>query len=98
MKYMIVAGEASGDLHGSRLIEGIKENDAEAEFRFFGGDRMAVAAGAEPDLHYDKLNVMGFSEVIRSLPRILRNLSKARKLMQQWRPDALVLIDFPGSI
>ena len=96
MKYMIVAGEASGDLHGSRLIEGIKENDAEAEFRFFGGDRMAVAAGAEPDLHYDKLNVMGFSEVIRSLPRILRNLSKARKLMQQWSPDALVLIDFPG--
>ena len=93
---MIVAGEASGDLHGSRLIEGIKENDAEAEFRFFGGDRMAVAAGVEPDLHYDKLNVMGFSEVIRSLPRILRNLSKARKLMQQWRPDALVLIDFPG--
>lgn len=96
MKYMIVAGEASGDLHGSRLIEAIKGHDPEAEFLFFGGDRMAVAAGHSPDLHYDRLNVMGFSEVLRSLPRIMHNLRMARRLMQSWRPDALVLVDFPG--
>ncbi len=96
MKYMIVAGEASGDLHGSRLIDAIKERDGEAEFCFFGGDRMAVAARHEPALHYDQLNVMGFSEVLRSLPRLLRNLRKARRLMESERPDALVLVDFPG--
>lgn len=96
MKYIIVAGEASGDLHGSRLIEAIKRHDSKAEFRFFGGDRMAVAAGCKPDLHYDRLNVMGFSEVLRSLPRIIRNLRMAQRLIQSWHPDALVLVDFPG--
>lgn len=96
MRYMIVAGEASGDLHGSQLITSLKRYDGEPEFRFFGGDRMAEAAGTEPDLHYESLNVMGFSEVLRSLPRILRNLGKARQLMRSWRPDVLVLIDFPG--
>lgn len=96
MKYMIVAGEASGDLHASRLIEAIIQRDGVAEIRFFGGDKMAVAAGHDPDLHYDQLNVMGFSEVLRSLPRLLRNLHKAQRLMEQWKPDALVLVDFPG--
>lgn len=93
---MVVAGEASGDLHGSRLIKSIKSYDSDAYFRFFGGDRMAEEAGCEPDLHYEKLNVMGFSEVLRSLPAILSNMRKAVRLMKQWHPDALVLIDFPG--
>lgn len=96
MKYMLIAGEASGDLHGSRLIAGIRANDSDAEFRFFGGDRMASEAGVKPDVHYSELNVMGFSEVIRSLPRILKLERRARHIMESWRPDALVLIDFPG--
>ena len=93
---MIVAGEASGDLHGARLIGSIRHHDENAEIRFFGGDRMAEAANSEPDLHYESLNVMGFSEVLRSLPRLMRNLRKAKKLMRDWHPDALVLVDFPG--
>ena len=61
MKYVLIAGEASGDLHASQLIKYIKGFDPEAEFRFFGGDLMAREANREPDLHYDKMNVMGFS-------------------------------------
>lgn len=76
---MLIAGEASGDLHASRLIEELKKNDAAADFRFFGGDLMAARAGVVPDLHYDNLNVMGFSEVIRRLPSIFRNLRRARE-------------------
>lgn len=75
---MLIAGEASGDLHASQLIKYLKEFDSEAEFRFFGGDHMAAEARCNPDLHYDKMNVMGFSEVLRSfqrLPLILREPS-----------------------
>ncbi len=96
MKYMLIAGEASGDLHASRLIEELKKNDAAADFRFFGGDLMAARAGVAPDLHYDNLNVMGFSEVIRRLPSIFRNLRRARELLIEYRPDVLILVDFPG--
>lgn len=96
MKYLLIAGEASGDLHASGLIRSILASDPEARFRFFGGDLMAKAAGCEPDLHCSELNVMGFSEVFRSLPRIARNLRKAKAIMHIWRPDAVILIDFPG--
>jgi lipid-A-disaccharide synthase len=96
MKYMLVAGEASGDLHGSRLIGSLRAGDAQAEFKFFGGDQMEQAAGVAPVIHYDQMNVMGFSEVLRSLPRLLSQLKAARKLMEEFRPDALILIDFPG--
>lgn len=96
MKYMLVAGEASGDLHAADLIKGLKKEDPEAEFRFFGGDLMAKAAGLEPELHYDQMNVMGFVEVIRNLPRILRNFRQARQLIDSYRPDALVLVDYPS--
>jgi lipid-A-disaccharide synthase len=96
MKYMLVAGEASGDLHGSRLINSLKTNDKDAEFRFLGGDLMAQAAGCDPEIHYEKMNVMGFSEVLRSLPRLLGLLKRARSIMEEYRPDALILIDFPG--
>lgn len=96
MKYMLIAGEASGDLHASHLIESIRKFDENAEFRFFGGDLMAKAARRKPDLHYDKMNVMGFSEVLRKLPNIFRNLRAAKRLLADYRPDSLILIDYPG--
>lgn len=96
MKYTIIAGEASGDLHAANVIKSIKNIDKAAEFRFFGGDLMAKEAGHAPDLHYDRMNVMGFSEVLRRLPVILRNLKQAKALLRDFRPDALVLVDYPG--
>lgn len=96
MKYMIIAGEASGDLHAAGLIEGIKRHDPEAVFCFFGGDLMARAARTNPVLHYDKLNVMGFSEVLRALPKLLKYLSLAKKTLRDFRPDTLILVDYPG--
>ena len=96
MKYLLIAGEASGDLHAAGLISAIKENDPSAEFRFFGGDLMAKAARCEPDLHYDEMNVMGFSEVLRKLPKLLRNLSKGKRLIKWWNPDAVILVDYPS--
>ncbi len=93
---MIVAGEASGDLHASRLIEALRQKDADCEIRFIGGDLMAAKAGREPELHYDRLNVMGFSEVLRNLGSIFRNLKFAKGLIRGFRPDVLILVDFPG--
>lgn len=96
MKYMLIAGEASGDLHGSRLITALRERDADASFFFIGGDLMAKAAGKEPELHYRELNVMGFSEVIRKLPSIFSTLRKAKRMLDEVRPDSLILIDYPS--
>lgn len=96
MKYFIVAGEASGDLHASRLIESIRKEDPEAEFRFLGGDLMTRAAGSRPLIHYEEMNVMGFSEVLRHLPRILRQMRQAREMILSYRPDALILVDYPS--
>lgn len=96
MKYMLVAGEASGDIHASNVIESIKKLDSDAEFLFIGGDLMSKAAGKSPAIHYDQLNVMGFSEVIRKLPAILSKLKAAKKLINEFKPDVLILVDYPG--
>lgn len=96
MKYMLVAGEASGDLHASNLIESIKKLDPKAEFSFIGGDLMAKAANKEPYIHYYRLNVMGFSEVLRKLPSLLGNLRLAKKYIKKFKPDVLILVDYPG--
>lgn len=96
MKYMLIAGEASGDLHASRLINEILRHDPEAKFRFIGGDLMAKVASTEPDVHYRELNVMGFSEVIRKLPGIFSQLKKAKKMLDEFRPDVLILVDYPS--
>ncbi len=96
MKYMIVAGEASGDLHASRVIRALRERDAEAEFRFLGGDLMTAEAGREPEIHYREMNVMGFSEVLRHLPQLLGNFRKATGIIDTFRPDVLLLVDYPG--
>ena len=96
MKYMLVAGEASGDLHASNVIESIKKLDPDAEFRFIGGDLMSKAARKSPEIHYDKLNVMGFSEVLRKLPTLLTNLKEAKRIVKEFHPDVLILVDYPG--
>lgn len=96
MKYMLVAGEASGDLHASRLIEEIKGIDPEARFRFLGGDLMTKAAGVAPEVHIEKMNVMGFTEVVKSLPVVLANLRKAKVTLREFRPDVLILVDYPS--
>lgn len=96
MKYMLVAGEASGDLHASNVIESIKKLDPDSQFRFIGGDLMSRAARKSPDIHYDQLNVMGFSEVIRKLPALLKNLNVAKKIVKEFMPDVLILVDYPG--
>ena len=95
MKYYLIAGEASGDLHGSHLIREIKKLDADANIRCWGGDLM-YEAGAKVVKHYKDLAFMGFTEVIQNLPTILRNLRFCKKDIQEFRPDALILIDYPG--
>lgn len=96
MKYMIVAGEASGDLHASRLMEEIKNLDGEADFRFLGGDLMTQVAGRQPEVHIEKMNVMGFSAVLKALPTVLSNLRIAKSVVKEYRPDVLVLVDYPS--
>ena len=95
MKYYLIAGEASGDLHGSHLMRALKSRDAEAEFRFFGGDLMA-GEGGTPVKHYRELAYMGFVPVLLHLPTILRNMKMCKQDIAQWRPDVVILIDYPG--
>ncbi len=95
MKYYIIAGEASGDLHGSNLIKALKREDAEAKFRVWGGDLMQ-AAGGDLRKHYRDLAFMGFIEVVRNLRTILRNIEFCKKDILDYQPDALILIDYPG--
>lgn len=95
MKYYLIAGEASGDLHGSNLMKALKEEDPEARFRIWGGDMM-VAAGGEIVKHYRDLAFMGFLEVVKNLPVILRNIRTCKSDILAFRPDALILIDYPG--
>lgn len=96
MKYMIVAGEASGDLHASNVITRLRELNPGAEIRFLGGDLMAAASRRKPEIHYERMNVMGFAEVIRHLPRLLSILGEARRIVREWRPDVLLLVDYPS--
>ena len=95
MKYYIIAGEASGDLHGSNLIKALRNQDPHAHVRCWGGDKMQ-AAGATVIKHYKDLAFMGFVEVIKHLGTILGNLSFCKKDILDYRPDVLVLIDYPG--
>ncbi|HMO61603.1 MAG TPA: lipid-A-disaccharide synthase [Ferruginibacter sp.] len=95
MKYYIIAGEASGDLHGSNLIKELHHCDARANIRCWGGDKME-AAGAQLVKHYRQLAFMGFAEVLKNLPTILKNLAFCKKDILQFEPDVLVLIDYPG--
>ena len=95
MKYYLIAGEASGDLHASRLMQALKQQDAEAQFRFFGGDLM-TAVGGKRVRHYRELAYMGFVPVLMHLPTILRNMKMCKQDISQWKPDVVILIDYPG--
>lgn len=95
MRYYIIAGEASGDLHGGNLIKALHEKDNEADIRCWGGDKME-AAGATLVRHYRDLAFMGFVEVLANLRTILRNIDFCKKDILAYKPDVLVLIDYPG--
>ncbi len=95
MKYYIIAGEASGDLHGSNLIHELRKKDTAADIRCWGGDKME-AAGATLVKHYKELAFMGFLEVIKNLRTIIKNISFCKRDIHQYKPTALILIDYPG--
>ena len=95
MRYYLIAGEASGDLHASRLIHALRQEDAQAEFRCFGGDLMA-AEGATVVKHYRELAYMGFVPVLLHLRTILGNMRQCKEDITAWRPDAVILVDYPG--
>ena len=95
MKYYLIVGEASGDLHASRLMMSLQREDAEAQFRFFGGDHMA-AVGGERVRHYKELAYMGFVPVLLHLPTILKNMKMCKEDILRWQPDVVILVDYPG--
>ena len=96
MKYFLIAGEASGDLHASHLIESLKQLDPEAQFRFLGGDMMSAQAGTQPIIHYRDMAYMGFADVARHLGKILGFLGTARRSIDEWQPAAVILVDYPS--
>ena len=95
MKYYLIAGEASGDLHASRLMAALSKVDDDAEFRFFGGDLMA-AVGGTCVKHYRDLAFMGIIPVLLHLPTILRNMALCKRDIVEWQPDVVILVDYPG--
>lgn len=95
MKYFLIAGEASGDLHAANLMRALRREDGEAEFRFYGGDLMQ-AVGGELLCHYRHLAYMGVVPVLLHLPAILRGMSACKRHIREWRPDVVILVDYPG--
>lgn len=95
MKYYIIAGEASGDLHGSNLMKALYEEDPQADIRFWGGDLMQSVGGTLVK-HYRELAFMGFAEVVLNLKTILNNITICKQDIEQFQPDVLVFIDYPG--
>jgi lipid-A-disaccharide synthase len=95
MKYYIIAGEASGDLHGSNLMKALMEKDPSAEIRFWGGDLMQEVGGTLVK-HYRELAFMGFAEVLMNISEIFKNINKCKRDLLNFKPDVLILIDYPG--
>lgn len=96
MRYFLIAGEASGDLHGSNLVRELKLQDPQAQFRFFGGDLMAAQAGVPPVKHYSEMAFMGFVRVLMNLRKIGRNMEQCKADIVDFKPDVVILIDFVG--
>ena len=95
MKYYLVAGEASGDLHGANLMKALKEQDPQTSFRYFGGDLMQAEGGTLVK-HYSEMAFMGFIEVVFNISTILKNIKFCKNDIFTWQPDTVILIDFPG--
>ena len=95
MRYYLIAGEASGDLHASHLMAALREQDADAEFRFYGGEMMQQVGGTLVQ-HYRDLAYMGFLPVMMHLPTILRGMKRCKADILEWKPDVLILVDYPG--
>jgi lipid-A-disaccharide synthase len=95
MKYYLVAGEASGDLHGANLMKALKAEDPQASFQYYGGDKMQAEGGVLKK-HYAEMAFMGFTEVILNLRTILKNMKACKADVLAYQPDVLILIDFPG--
>ena len=95
MKYYLIVGEASGDLHASNLMRALKERDSQADFRFFGGDLMQAVGGTLVK-HYRDLAYMGFIPVLLHLRTIFRNMDFCKKDIVDWQPDVVILVDYPG--
>lgn len=95
MRYYLIVGEASGDLHASHLMQALKCRDKEAEFRFFGGDLMTAVGGTRVK-HYRELAYMGFIPVLLHLRTILKNMQMCKQDITQWNPDVVILVDYPG--
>ena len=95
MKYYLIVGEASGDLHASNLMRALEHEDPQAEFRFFGGDLMKAVGGTYVK-HYRELAYMGFIPVLLHLRTIFRNMDYCKKDVEAWQPDVLILVDYPG--
>ncbi|MFI3239183.1 MAG: lipid-A-disaccharide synthase [Bacteroidales bacterium] len=96
MRYFLIAGEASGDLHAAELIRALRMVDADADIQFIGGDKMAEFAGCKPLIHYRDMAFMGFVEVVKHLPQIARILKSAKRGIDNFTPDAVILIDYPS--
>ena len=95
MKYYIIVGEASGDLHASHLMKALKNIDKESQFRFFGGDNMKAVGGTLVK-HYREMAYMGFVPVLLHFPTILKNMAICKKDILEWQPDAVIVVDYPG--
>ncbi len=97
MRYFLIAGEPSGDLHGANLMRGLREADPEAEFRFWGGDKMAEVGGKENlGLHYRESSFFGFLQIVWNLFTILGQLSRCKREVREYQPDVVILIDYAG--
>ncbi|MCR5325541.1 MAG: lipid-A-disaccharide synthase [Bacteroidales bacterium] len=97
MRYYLIAGEASGDLHGSNLIKGLRAGDSDAVFRYWGGDLMAAACGGQPPVvHYRDGAVMGVTDVVSKGGALLRNLKRCKEDIASWKPDVVIPVDYPG--
>lgn len=95
MKYYIIVGEASGDLHASRLMRSLRKVDSKTDFRFFGGDLMSEAGGTRVK-HYRELAYMGFVPVLLHLRTIFKNMALCKQDIVEWKPDVVILVDYPG--
>ena len=97
MRYFVIAGEPSGDLHGSKLMRGITKFDSDARFRFCGGDRMVEVGGSENLVkHYKDMSFFGFMQVLKNLKTIFSQIDECKHAIEQFNPDVIILIDYPS--